>query len=81
MTLAFDSKVISVTSSTHHKHYLFIKEEFELLARYLDRRLLSFSLSFKVTFFTEGVHICHSPRARNRFNQVVEAKRFEGVFL
>ena len=22
-----------------------------------------------------------SPRARNRFNQVVEAKRFEGVFL
>ena len=23
----------------------------------------------------------NSPRARNRFNQVVEAKRFEGVFL
>ena len=23
----------------------------------------------------------YSPRARNRFNQVVEAKRFEGVFL
>ena len=23
----------------------------------------------------------YNPRARNRFNQVVEAKRFEGVFL
>ena len=23
----------------------------------------------------------YSPRARNRFNQVVEAKRFEGVFI
>ena len=23
----------------------------------------------------------YSPRARNRFNQVVEAKRFEGKFL
>ena len=23
----------------------------------------------------------YSPRARNRFNQVVEVKRFEGVFL
>ena len=24
--------------------------------------------------------VYNSPRARNRFNQVVEAKRFEGVF-
>ena len=27
------------------------------------------------------IRIAYSPRARNRFNQVVEAKRFEGVFL
>ena len=30
----------------------------------------------------EAIGKCHnSPRARNRLNQVVEAKRFEGVFL
>ena len=28
-----------------------------------------------------SIAISISPRARNRFNQVVEAKRFEGVFL
>ena len=28
------------------------------------------------------IHFDHnSPRARNRFNQVVEAKKYEGVFL
>ena len=30
---------------------------------------------------TAGAIFNVSPRARNRFNQVVEAKRFEGVFL
>ena len=29
----------------------------------------------------ETMSIRYSPRDRNRFNQVVEAKRFEGVFL
>ena len=33
--------------------------------------------------FCQRQSVCkgYSPRARNRFNQVVEAKRFEGVFL
>ena len=32
-------------------------------------------------FNIEDIYIFDSPRACNRFNQVVEAKRFEGVFL
>ena len=34
-------------------------------------------ISKNMSFYTNRL----SPRARNRFNRVVEAKRFEGVFL
>ena len=35
----------------------------------------------KIYIYAILVHMAYSPRARNRFNQVVETKRFEGVFL
>ena len=35
----------------------------------------------KVIILSLCTHFCYSPRASNRFNQVDEAKRFEGVFL
>ena len=34
-----------------------------------------------VQFSVKNCICSNSPRARNMFNQVVEAKRFEGVFL
>ena len=42
----------------------------------------TFNFYVIVSTFLFNIHVyLYSPRAGNRFNQVVEAKRFEGVFL
>ena len=46
-----------------------------------EKKKIFFYLFLETTTTYEKNDYPYSPRARNRFNQVVEAKRFEGVFL